>query len=741
MDTNQSAPPSGLPYLAYLSGLNLGQGGMSGAMDPSLSGGGAQQPSGPGATGGLSLSELQQLLMQQQGDTSIAAPGVTGGQILQGIGGTVGQGTLAGGGAVAGNPTAGGGGGYTAGQSSGGGIDPMAIIKQALGLGAKAVGAFGGTSGSPSGPQTGYTAGQTGGGGTGQISPSGYSLTGAGAPEAGSPEGLSQYFGGQFTGTNLFQDPTFGPLMTRGLLEGSLTPSDIANFSSLGGDQLAGLRTALASGDIQSDFGGQLLSGQGGGQGYSLGGNTNLDLSGGGATGGYGLGNVASGLGGLQGILGLVQGAQSGSPTSILQGLQSAYGGITGALGISPIADLIAQYAPQLGSALVSAAGTGASAGAATGASALAPAISAALSGLGAAAAPIIAAITSYIGNQEEMNARNAGYVNNPIKGGLYSAATQGVGRDLGLLDQIQQQGGLGNVGTQQLEQVLPGLLNNLMPYYATAQGGLGPIRASDTLTGGHGLVGGTSAPGLGGADEYTAKFGQAQQGLYDVINTLMGRGVSYEQLGQLPGFSPDWSQRTLDVYNPLQDLYAGRKSEYDTQAQNLMQRFTASNRQLLDPQEAEHMASQGLNPATFGYTQDASGNWYSPPQVDTATGFIRAQPGQLTPDLLFQAAQGSAPYAADRYTHAGGLMSSMYGGPLWEAMARMGGQSSPYWNQIQQHFNPWAVLGGFSGGDIGTSLQPILQAQLMGGDPNLAGSSGPGIAGPGGPGNGPGGE
>jgi hypothetical protein len=57
-----------------------------------------------------------------------------------------------------------------------------------------------------------------------------------------------------------------------------------------------------------------------------------------------------------------------------------------------------------------------------------------------------------------------------------------------------------------------------------------------------------------------------------------------------------------------------------------------------------------------------------------------------------------------------------MYGGPLWEALARMGGQGSPFWGQIQQNFNPWAVLGGFNPQQLTTSILPILQSMQGGG-------------------------
>lgn len=92
MDTLQT--PSGIPYLAYLSGLNLGQGGQSGLTDPSLSGQTAAGTGGPtkGATGGLGLDELSQLLAaQQSADTASLGAGQS---LLSGIGSLGGFGNL-----------------------------------------------------------------------------------------------------------------------------------------------------------------------------------------------------------------------------------------------------------------------------------------------------------------------------------------------------------------------------------------------------------------------------------------------------------------------------------------------------------------------------------------------------------------------------------------------------------------------------------------------------------------------
>ncbi|HXE88966.1 MAG TPA: hypothetical protein VN524_19430, partial [Hyphomicrobiaceae bacterium] len=334
---------------------------------------------------------------------------------------------------------------------------------------------------------------------------------------------------------------------------------------------------------------------------------------------------------------------------------------------------------------------------------ALTTALSGALAGVGAAAAPIIAGITSYLSNSEEAKARNAGYTNNPIKGALYSNATAGVGGAQSILDALAGQGGIDQVSTADLEQILPSLTNLLMPYYATAEGGHGPIRASDTLTGGHGsVIAGNTPPGLGGADQYTGNFTTAQSGLTDVVNALLKRGVSYEDLGKLPA-SGDWVQQTLDVNNPLQALYAARAPEYDAAAAPLLASARTAARQTLDPQEAMHMAAEGLNPATFGYSQDPQGNWGTSGLYNTAT-----------PANLFEAAQGSAPLAPDAKTHASGLITSMYGGPLWTALSRMGVGGPDLQTLIQQHFNPWATVGGFAPPQLTGALEPILRRLAM---------------------------
>jgi hypothetical protein len=301
----------------------------------------------------------------------------------------------------------------------------------------------------------------------------------------------------------------------------------------------------------------------------------------------------------------------------------------------------------------------------------------------------VIQGLTDYFSNEQETQARRSGYANNPIAGGLYSQATQGVGQDLNALNALQQQGGIAGATTAQLEQLLPGLINQLGPYFATAQGPAGPVRASDTVSG---LFG---RKGIGGATQYTANEAQAQQGVMDIVNTLLGRGVSYEELGQLP-VSQAFTNSTMDMYNPLQELYAGRQAEYNAAAQPLLQSLT------------QGLQRGGLN------------NEYA--ILPTPSGDLQyLYNEQLTPETLFSAAQGATTTGApDTATKAGGLVSSMYGGPLWEALARMntgyGPNAAPGSIQslIQQHFNPWATIGGFDPSQLQASVLPILQNQAF---------------------------
>lgn len=632
---------SGVPPLVTLSGLNAGQGlGLNGPTPQSLAG--PQTGATPGMTGGPDL--LQLMLMQAgaggAGDTGVGAltpfTQQAIGQQIGGLGaGAFGQQMGGTGGVVA---------GQTAGQQTGQGtsVDPLAILQKVLGLAQKGSGLLSQGQAGTSSPATGTSLSdqlRSAQGVPGQTDiPTASPTTGLqgidpallaflqGTPGAAIPQQfLNQGLGGP---TPFISNP-YGP--TGGAPFTPLTDfsqQGIQNFiQSLETGAPGSAEISMPPGPISSP----VNNVPGGG------------LSGTAPEGGGAAGGVTGGITALLGLLNILQGAKGGSPGTIAQGVLGAAGG--GAQVAQQVAPQATQQAVQ---ALADYLGTTTD-------------TLGNLAGYIPVVGMVISGLTDYFANQEAYQARASGAVNNPIRGALSSAATAGVGSDLGLLQQIQQAGGAGALPLDQLEAALPRLINQLGPSFATAQGGIGPIRASETAT------------GTGQAGQYTANLQQAEQGVGDILSNLLSRGVTYEQLGQLP-VSQDWAQSTLDLNNPLGQLFQAGNWATNPQTQALLQ-----------------SAQQGLPSLSYGLT-----------------------PGVLTPDLLFQAAQGAAGAAPNAVTQAGGLTGSMYGGPLWQAVARMGLGGPDLQAQIQQHFNPWAVIGGFTPQQLAMSLQPVLQPLQM---------------------------
>ena len=351
MDSSEyGAPLSNLPPLAWLSGINADDtGALSGEQQPSLGGGapGTQMP-GMGMEGGLGLDALSELLKSQQGGGE--NPPI--GSMFQGIGGTIGQGTLAqggpgytiGGGGTVGQPMQTGQSGYTAGQTQGD-TDPMALIRQALGVAGKAAGAFGQSGGYDSTPAESTS--QLGNMG-GQINPSGYSLTGQGA---GSPDQLTQFFNSEL-GSKYLNDPTIMQLYTSGKLNGLLGDSNANTLQDFGtgGYSLSG----------QSPE--NIFSAPGGSAGFSLGGNNQLDTQLAGSTN-WG-GALQGGLGGSLGLLNLLQGLQSGNAQQGVSGGLQGASGLIGLLKSSPeLASALGLSGDALGAAGTAAGGAGSALG------------------------------------------------------------------------------------------------------------------------------------------------------------------------------------------------------------------------------------------------------------------------------------------------------------------------------------------------------------------------------------------
>lgn len=571
------APLSNLPPLAWLSGLDSGGGSEAGAMSgdqqPSL-GGGAAGTQMPRMEGGLGLDALSELLKAQQGGGGEQpAPG----SMFQGIGGTIGQGTLAQGGpgyTIGGGGTVGqagpGQGGYTAGQTQGD-TDPMALIKQALGVAGKVAGAFGKSGGGYESTPEESTSQL---GNMGQTSPSGYSLTGAGAPPAGSPEALAQFFSGEF-GSQLLNDPTIMQLYTSGKLNGlfgSSNENTLQDFGT-GGYSLSG----------QSPE--NIFSAPGGTAGFSLGGNTasagptNWFGTAGGAAGagtgllsllqsmqgdgnGYqsagggiqtasgllqmlksspelaqslglnvgALGGVGAGVEGLGAILSMIQGAQSGNASQIgqgaIQGITAANAGLNAAgVATGAIGGVISNALPLIGAVLqgltadMSYQGADATAKQAM----MTSALSAVMFAL--QANPFTAMIAPVLGVAMAINQATTPQGNTwPSVGGAATAMKEKAVSSIDQANQLASQyGQSGDVAT--LMQVLQNNAGALYDYFGTTAGPTAPITVGSYYK----HMKGEDMSGL------NTSANDLMQSTFGIVQRLRDMGITPEQLGQIP--------------------------------------------------------------------------------------------------------------------------------------------------------------------------------------------------------------
>lgn len=278
----------------------------------------------------------------------------------------------------------------------------------------------------------------------------------------------------------------------------------------------------------------------------------------------------------------------------------------------------------------------------------------------------------------------STGYWNNPIKGALYSAATAGVQTANLALDFLYS-AGLDNIPTSFLVNQVAPITNSIMPYYATAQGGVGAIKASDTVNGGY-----------GSKEEYTANFTRAQQRLLGLVQNLLRRGVTYERLGALP-VSGRWAWQTMDLYNPIQDFYNRGASRYDPEAWQLLSTVGYQT-----PVTVWQSTGEGGIEVPTGAMQ----TWINGPE-----GPMPIPAGWLTPAILFQASKGSGEIEGAR---AESLITSMYGGAFWTAFARMGVGGQAMQNLIQQHFDPWVLTRTWGSEGIENALLPLVQVLIM---------------------------
>jgi hypothetical protein len=421
-----------------------------------------------------------------------------------------------------------------------------------------------------------------------------------------------------------------------------------------------------------------------------------------GALGAVGVG--AAGAGGLlslaQGIQGLIKGGVSPvqSALTLAGGLTSTYSALSALSSMYPnlfgttlpsMTSLLESGASALGvggAAAGAAGGTlaaGASAAAAGGASAASVAdavmggtVAAAGTGTGAisgalaaaapwlaVAAPVIIGIVGTLSQNEARRIMREGYVNNPIAGNLYSNASSSMAaaaKDLAAL------GPLDKANTADLAMALTTGANNMKAYFATIQGPGGPVRAGDTLTGMYGREGTAGKGDFPTVAAWQKQADDMKAGLANIAKELMNRGLTYEQIGQLP-VTGDWaSQSEVDAGGTPDDIFAQ-----------------------LPPERRAQFAKEAN--ALYGTFAGKSGPMSSLSGADYRTTPPQTVDQQV--DALFGIALGSSMLAKDKDTHASGLYTAMYGGPLWAAMARMGVTDPEIKGLINQHFDPWVNL------------------------------------------------
>ncbi len=357
----ESFDPSGsTPQPAPLSGLALPSlfGGMGG--EQGMSGGGGPGGAG-GALGGPGLDFFQLLgSLTGSGDSGITATAPNLSSLFGPLGsGGIGSGNL---GQMDGNGSFGGfgqAGGFSQPQAapqgaqgvagaSGGQLDSIALIRQALGLGQKVLG---------SGGVAGNTSGTGGSGGLSIGDFEGASLS--------NPEGIgtaSPFQPGDLT-SSFLNDPMLGQFATQGgLFHGAQVTPELWDSFKSDPQFLEALRSGNALGDSNllgdSPFGAGSLE--------------MPDFSGSaGGGGGFGLGDIGSGFGGANSLLGLVQnfqnpGAMTQNPLGVLQNLYGLYTALNSGLSLGgpTIGGAISGLGGSLGAGLGS---IGSAAGAAVG--------------------------------------------------------------------------------------------------------------------------------------------------------------------------------------------------------------------------------------------------------------------------------------------------------------------------------------------------------------------------------------
>ncbi len=396
--------------------------------------------------------------------------------------------------------------------------------------------------------------------------------------------------------------------------------------------------------------------------------------------------------GGLSGLLGVGTGIQGLTEGDTTQGALQLAQGLYALLGATPsIYSAVSGVAPaaiQAGTSALGAAGP-------------------ALSSLGTYSGGVLMAAQALADSLMEMEGTaklKSGALNNPIKGQLYSNATEGVAHANDILRQITEAGGAAGIPTDSLMTALAPLANSLLPYYTTAQGGVKALRPSEAA----------GSPGTQSKDEYTSNFTQAQQGLTGLVQELLRRGVTYEQLGQVPGVSLGWTSPSLDAGGRPEEYYARRAAEYAPQAAAFGKTVltgpgtpVSQRTQNVDPtlphyqapvswDEAPRYATEYTVPAPpdlfiadQGFSPHVGSASFTPwAYLGGGTNGSPLDPTWMTPENWLKTAIGEVGVDPNAVSPA---VAKMYGGPLWTALARMGAPG--FTDLIQQNFDPWVGL------------------------------------------------
>jgi hypothetical protein len=190
---------------------------------------------------------------------------------------------------------------------------------------------------------------------------------------------------------------------------------------------------------------------------------------------------------------------------------------------------------------------------------------------------------------------------------------------------------------------------------------------------------------------------------MVDVTAYLQSRGVSYQTLGALG--NPDFTQAGLRLPNEGQveaPFYGAKAAQFNAEAAALI---------------------SGATGTVGGYwdsSQEGGPVWIPAVPVFLTGPF--AYPEQTTPQALLAASQGAAAIGgSDAVTHASGLLTGRFGGPLWYMFARLGLQNTAPtdWltgqptSPLTLQYDPWAIARNMTPEQIAQILSEIYVASL----------------------------